>query len=202
MNLLSKARDNQEQKPHQQMAMSTLQNAKANQHRRNYSVAPGLFSVVLCMSVLLLGACRKSPKEVTPGATDGNLTIQLNCRGVDLRAGENDPMSAVEKLDLYFFSNESNPAERTLVTHRTFGKAELTTNAPLSMSLPVSSYYLVAVLNGTPAIQSTFGQGVSWSKLFDSTYRLVDLYTKSGDKVTSVVWSNDQGPIQIDKSAF
>lgn len=202
MKLLSKARDSQEQKSHQQTAMSTLQNAKANQQRRSYSVAPGLFSLVLCMSVLLLGACRKSPKAVTPVATDGNLTIQLNCRGVDLRAGENDPMSAVEKLDLYFFSNESEPAERTLVAHRTFGKAELTTNAPLSMSLPVASYYLVAVLNGTPAIQSTFGQGVSWSKLFDSTYKLVDLYTKSGDKVTSVVWSNDQGPIQIDKNAF
>ena len=178
------------------------QNAIANQQRRSYSVAPRLISLVLCISVLLLGACRKSPQEVNPVATEGNLTIQLNCLGVDLRAGENDPMSAVEKLDLYFFSSESEPAERTLVAHRTFGKAEVATNAPLSMSLPVSSYYLVAVLNGTPNIQNTFGQGVSWSKLFEPTYRLADLYTRSGDKVTSVVWSNDQGPIQIDKSAF
>ncbi|MDY4246591.1 MAG: hypothetical protein SOX65_08975, partial [Porphyromonas sp.] len=84
MKLLSKARNRQKQ--------------KSNKPRRSFSVAPGLFSLVLCMSVLLLGACRKSPKEVTPGATDGNLTIQLNCRGVDLRAGENDPMSAAEKL--------------------------------------------------------------------------------------------------------
>ena len=202
MKLLSKTRDSQKQKSHQQAAMSTLQNAKANKQRRSYSVAPGLFSLVLCMSVLLLGACRKSPKAVTPVATDGNLTIQLNCRGVDLRAGEDDPMSAIEKLDLYFFSSESEPAERTLVAHRTFGKAEVATSTPLSMSLPVASYYLVAVLNGTPNIQNAFGQGVSWSNLFETTYKLTDLYTKSGDKVTSVVWSNDQGPIQIDKSAF
>lgn len=202
MKLLSKTGDSHKQKSHQQAMIISSQNAKANQQRSSYSVAPGLFSLVLCMSVLLLGACRKSPQEVNPVATEGNLTIQLNCLGVDLRAGENDPMSAVEKLDLYFFSSESEPAERILVAHRTFGKAEVATNAPLSMSLPVASYYLVAVLNGTPNIQNTFGQGVSWSKLFDSTYKLADLYTKSSDKVTSVVWSNDQGPIQIDKSAF
>ena len=202
MKPLSKTRDSHKQKSHQQAMISSSQNAKANQQRRSYSVAPRLISLVLCISVLLLGACRKSPQEVNPVATEGNLTIQLNCLGVDLRAGENDPMSAVEKLDLYFFSSESEPAERTLVAHRTFGKAEVATNAPLSMSLPVSSYYLVAVLNGTPNIQNTFGQGVSWSKLFEPTYRLADLYTRSGDKVTSVVWSNDQGPIQIDKSAF
>lgn len=202
MKPLSKTRDSHKQKSHQQAMIISSQNAKANQQRRSYSVAPRLISLVLCISVLLLGACRKSPQEVNPVATEGNLTIQLNCLGVDLRAGENDPMSAVEKLDLYFFSSESEPAERTLVAHRTFGKAEVATNAPLSMSLPVSSYYLVAVLNGTPNIQNTFGQGVSWSKLFEPTYRLADLYTRSGDKVTSVVWSNDQGPIQIDKSAF
>ena len=202
MKPLSKTRDSHKQKSHQQAMIISSQNAIANQQRRSYSVAPRLISLVLCISVLLLGACRKSPQEVNPVATEGNLTIQLNCLGVDLRAGENDPMSAVEKLDLYFFSSESEPAERTLVAHRTFGKAEVATNAPLSMSLPVSSYYLVAVLNGTPNIQNTFGQGVSWSKLFEPTYRLADLYTRSGDKVTSVVWSNDQGPIQIDKSAF
>ena len=202
MKPLSKTRDSHKQKSHQQAMIISSQNAKANQQRRSYSVAPRLISLVLCISVLLLGACRKSPQEVNPVATEGNLTIQLNCLGVDLRAGENDPMSAVEKLDLYFFSSESEPAERTLVAHRTFGKAEVATNAPLSISLPVSSYYLVAVLNGTPNIQNTFGQGVSWSKLFEPTYRLADLYTRSGDKVTSVVWSNDQGPIQIDKSAF
>ena len=87
MKPLSKARNSQMQESRQQMAMSTLQNAKANQQRRSYSVAPGLLSLVLCMSVLLLGACRKSPQEVNPVATEGNLTIQLNCLGVDLRAG-------------------------------------------------------------------------------------------------------------------
>ena len=64
------------------------------------------------------------------------------------------------------------------------------------------SYYLVAVLNGTPTIQSSLGQGLLWTKLFEPAYKLADLYTKSENKVTSVVWSNDQGPVQIDESAF
>lgn len=203
MKLLSKTKDSQKQKSHQQMAMNILQKATPKHQRLSDYVTPRLISLVVCMSVLLLGSCRKSPKAINSVATEGsNLTIRLNCLGADLRADENDPMSAVEKLDLYFFSSESEPAERTMVAHRTFSKAEVTTKAPLSISLPVSSYYLVAVLNGTPAIQSTFGQGLSWSKLFEPTYKLVDLYTKSGNKVTSVVWSNDQGPIQIEERAF
>ena len=183
MKLLSKTKDSQKQKSHQQMAMNILQKATPNHQRLSDSttakhqrlsdyVTLRLISLVVCMSVLLLGSCRKSPKAINPVATEGNLTIRLNCLGADLRADENDPMSAVEKLDLYFFSSESEPAERTMVAHRTFSKAEVTTKAPLSISLPVSSYYLVAVLNGTPAIQSTFGQGLSWRKLFEPTYLL------------------------------
>lgn len=199
---LLKTRDSQKQKSHQQTLMKLFQKAKASRQWLNYSSAPRLISLVLCMSVLMLGSCRRSPKPINHIATEGNLTIRLNCLGVDLRAGENDPISAVESLDLYFFSSESEPAGRTMVAHRVFGKEELATNAPLSISLPVSSYYLIAVLNGTSAIHSTFGKGLSWSKLFEPRYKLVDLYSKSGNKVTSVVWSNDQCPVQIEKSAF
>ena len=202
MELLSKTNVSLKQKSHRQTEMSISRKAKNTRLKHTFTATPKLLSLVLCMSVLLLGACRKSPKAINQTATEGNLTIQLNCLGADLRAGENDPMSAVKSLDLYFFSSESEPAERTMVAHRTFGQAELATNAPLSMSLPVASYYLVAVLNSTPVIQSTFGQGLSWSKLFESTYKIDDLYTKSENKITSVVWSNDQGPIQIDESAF
>lgn len=197
MGLLSKTEDSQEQ-----TSMSTLLKAKANKQRNSHSATTRLIPLVLCLSILLLGSCRKTPKAVDHTATEGNLTIQLNYLGADLRSGEKDPISAVERLDLYFFSSEEVPAERTLVAHRTFGKAELTTNAPLSMSLPVASYYLVAVLNGTPTIQSSLGQGFLWTKLFEPAYKLADLHTKSGNKVTSVVWTNDQGPVQIDKSAF
>lgn len=185
-----------------QTLMSLQQNADTSSRRQKSLVTPKLISLILCMSVLLLGACRKSPKAPEPTNTEGNLSIQLNCLGVDLRAGDDDPLSAVEKLDLYFFSSESETAERTMVAHRTFGKAELATNGPLSMSLPATSYYLVAVLNATPAVQNTFGQGGSWNNLYESTYKLAELYSKSEQKVTSVVWSNDQGPIKIEKSAF
>ena len=206
MELLSKTNvslKHLKQKSHRQTEMSILRKAKANRKRNSrHSATARLIPLVLCMSILLLGACRKTPKAVDHTATEGNLTIRLNYLGADLRSGENDPISAVEKLDLYFFSSEEVPAERTLVAHRTFGKAELTTNAPLSMSLPVASYYLVAVLNGTPTIQNSLGQGLLWTKLFEPAYKLADLYTKSENKVTSVVWSNDQGPVQIDESAF
>ena len=189
MELLSKTRESLKQK-------------SPNQHRQTYTPAPKLISLVLCMSVLLLGACRKSPKPVEHTADEGNLTIQLNCLGANLRADDGDPISAVERLDLYFFSSEFDAAERTIVEHRIFSKEELATNEPLSISLPVASYYLVAVLNGTPIIQNKFAQGASWSKLFETNYTPIDLYTKSENKVTSVVWSNDQGPIQIAESAF
>lgn len=185
-----------------QTPMSLQQNADTSSRRQKSLATPKLISLILCMSVLLLGACRKSPKAPEPTNTEGNLSIQLNCLGVDLRAGDDDPLSAVEKLDLYFFSSESEMTKRTMVAHRSFGKAELTTNAPISMSLPATSYYLVAVLNATPAVQNTFGQGGAWSKLYESTYRLKSLYSESEKKVTSVVWSNDQGPIKIEKSAF
>ena len=181
---------------------SVPQQACTGSQRQKSLATPKLVSLILCMSVLLLGACRKSPKAPEQIATEGNLSIQLNCLGANLRAGGDDPLSAVETLDLYFFSSESEPAERTMVAHLTFGKSELATSAPLSMSLPVSSYYLVAVLNATPSIQNAFGQGVSWSKLYESTYRLIELYSVFEKKVTSVVWSNDQGPIKIEKSAF
>lgn len=114
MKLLSKTKDSQKQKSHQQMAMNILQKATPKHQRLSDSttakhqrlsdyVTPRFISLVVCMSVLLLGSCRKSPKAINPVATEGNLTIQLNCLGADLRADENDPMSAVEKLDLYFF---------------------------------------------------------------------------------------------------
>lgn len=186
----------------QQTPMSLLKKANTSLRRHKSLATPRLISLMLCLSLLLLGACRKSPKTPAHIATEGNLRIQLNCQGVDLRVGDDDPISAIEKLDLYFFSSESETAERTMVAHRTFGKDELTINAPLSMSLPVASYYLVAVLNATPAIQSTFGQGASWSKLSEKVYKFNELYSESQNKVASVVWSNDQGPIQIEKSAF
>lgn len=189
MELLSKTRESLKQK-------------SPNQHRQKYTPAPKLISLALCMSVMLLGACRKSPKPVERTADEGNLTIQLNCLGANLRADDSDPISAVERLDLYFFSSEFDAAERTIVEHRIFSKEELATNETLSISLPVASYYLVAVLNGTPIIQNKFAQGASWSKLFETNYTPSDLYTKSENKVTSVVWSNDQGPIQIAESAF
>lgn len=184
-----------------QTSMSILNKEKANQRKQKSFAMPRLISLVLCMSVLLLGACRKSPKAPEQTATDGNLRIQLNNLGVDLRGASDDPISVVEKLDLYFFSSESEPAERTVVAHRVFSKDELETNGPLSMSLPVSSYYLVAVLNATHAVQNTFGQGASWSKL-KSVYKWEEQCNVSQGKVTSVVWSNDQGPIKIEKSAF
>lgn len=184
-----------------QTSMSILNKEKANQRKQKSFAMPRLISLVLCMSVLLLGACRKSPKAPEQTATEGNLRIQLNNLGVDLRGASDDPISVVEKLDLYFFSSESEPAERTVVAHRVFSKDELETNGPLSMSLPVSSYYLVAVLNATHAVQNTFGQGASWSKL-KSVYKCEEQCNVSHDKVTSVVWSNDQGPIKIEKSAF
>lgn len=116
MNILQKATPK-----HQRLSDSTT----AKHQRLSDYVTPRLISLVVCMSVLLLGSCRKSPKAINPVATEGNLTIQLNCLGADLRADENDPMSAVEKLDLYFFSSESEPAERTMVAHRTFSKAKV-----------------------------------------------------------------------------
>ena len=177
------------------------QKRKTNQQRRQYSAMPRLILLMLCVGVLLLGACRKSPKALEQTAAEGNLSIQLNYLGVDLRSGDDDPISAIEKLDLYFFSSEPEAEKRTVVAHRVFSKDELTTNGPLSISLPVSSYYLVAVLNGTRVIQNTFGQGASWSKL-QSVYGFDVPYTVSQNKVTSVVWSNDQGPIKIDESAF
>lgn len=168
--------------------------------RRRRVLIPEL-SFALCISMLMLGACRKSP-EVANETASGNLAIQLNCVGVDLRVGEDDPMSAVESLDLYFFSGEADPAERSLVAHRTFGKADLATTAPLSMSLPVSSYYLVGILNATPEIQSRFGHGCPWSALSQTIDDLKHLYSKGENGLTSVVWSNDQGAIQITESAF
>ena len=76
--------------------------------RRCRALIPEL-SFALCISMLMLGACRKSP-EVANETASGNLAIQLNCVGVDLRVGKDDPMSAVESLDLYFFSGEADPA--------------------------------------------------------------------------------------------
>lgn len=169
--------------------------------RRRRALIPEL-SFALCISILMLGACRKSP-EVANETASGNLAIQLNCVGVDLRVGEDDPMSAVESLDLYFFSGEADPAERSLVAHRTFGKTDLATTAPLSMSLPVSSYYLVGILNATPEIQSRFGHGCPWSSLSQTIDDLKHLYSKGENGgLTSVVWSNDQGAIQITESSF
>ena len=139
---------------------------------------------------LLLGACRKSPKPVERTADEGNLTIQLNFLGANLRVDDSDPISAVERLDLYFFSSEFDAAERTIVEHRIFSKEELATNEPLSISLPVASYYLVAVLNGTPIIQNKFAQGASWSKLFATNYTVsythLDVYKRQAPGPISI----------------
>lgn len=170
------------------------------QRLRSYSSR--FISLALCVSVLLLGACRKSSEPAPQTATEGNLSIRLNCLGASLRAGEEDPTSIVKSLDLYFFSGEDAPEKRTLVSHHTFASADLKSNAPLSVSLPVASYYMIAVLNSTPAIQDMLGYGVSWNKLYEPIEGMTKLYTKEENKITSVVWSNDQGPIHVAESAF
>ena len=106
MELLSKTNvslKHLKQKSHRQTEMSILRKAKANRKRNSrHSATARLIPLVLCTSILLLGARRKTPKAVDHTATEGNLTIRLNYLGADLRSGENDPISAVEKLDLYF----------------------------------------------------------------------------------------------------
>ena len=158
--------------------------------------------IAICSCLLLLTACHKTLQGPEPPAVEGNLSLQLDCRGIDLRSGDEDPMSAMETLDLYFFSGSAEPEERTIVAHRSFGRSALASHTPLSVTLPVSSFYLVAVLNATPAVHQQLGLGTSWSKLSSVTQRLVDLYTIDNNKLVSVVWSNDQGPIRIDESAF
>lgn len=166
-----------------------------------------LFAGLSFVSLLIGGvSCSKeagnrlliTPKheEVIPKESLGYLGLSiLSPNSVVLRSSNDEPMTTVKHLMFLFYDKEHE-------TLRDLQETNISSTSQLNnivVRIKPGDYKLVVIANATEKIRSFVNLGSPISKLTTpQTLRSNDLYVGG----QSMVMSNEQGPISIDKSQF